>query len=179
MFGKLAFLCVTFTFLFATGIAQPPCGRSIAESPSLAGFRLGMSIDETQAALGSKYKIPKKKTGEGSYFEDFAKAPAVGDLSGVHALFLRFFNFKLYQIEIFYEDPAKPKKLEEFTQSLSSNLDLPPDAWHFKNQRAEINCGDFAVTADTLLNPHVELTDDAAYKQFQEKQQEDKKKARK
>jgi hypothetical protein len=138
-----------------------------------------MSIEQTQESLGRRYKIPKKKTGEGSFFQNFEGEQPPADLSGVHALFLGYFDFKLYQIELFYEDTAKPSKLDDFTQTLSTDLALPPAAWTVERGKATMNCGDFILTADTLLNPHVELTDDALSKAFQAKQDESKKKNKK
>ena len=180
MFIKSAAIAAALTVLItATPAQQQPCSKSLGEAPALAGFRLGMSIEQTQTALGSRYKIPKKKTGEGSFFQNFEGEQPPADLSGVHALFLRYFDFKLYQIELFYEDAAKPNKLDELTQTLATDLALPPAAWTVQRGKATMNCGDFFLTADTLLNPHVELTDDALSKAFQAKQDEAKKKNKK
>ena len=175
MFTKLAVLVAALTVLIVSTPAQQPCSRSLGEAPALVGFRLGMSIEQTQTALGSRFKIPKKKTGEGSLFQNFSGEQPPANLSGVHALFLRFFDFKLFQIEIFYEESAKPNKLVEFTEALSTDFAMPPAAWTIEKGRAVLDCGDFTVTADTLLNPHVELTDDAAYNAFKAKREGEKK----
>ena len=180
MFRKSAAIAAALTVLIITTPAQQqPCSKTLGVAPALAGFRLGMSIEQTQEALGSRYKIPKKKTGEGSFFQNFEGEQPPSSLSGVHALFLRFFDFKLYQIELFYEDSAKPNKLDQLTQTLSADLALPPAGWTIQKGKAVMNCGDFILTADTLLNPHVELTDDALSKAFQAKQNETKNKNKK
>jgi hypothetical protein len=178
MFTKLAALVAAFTVLIISTPAQQSFSRSLGEAPALAGFKLGMSIEQTQAVLGSRFKIPKKKTGGGSFFQNFTGEQTPQSLSGVHALFLRFFDFKLYQIELFYEDAAKPNKLDEFIQTLSADLALPAN-WNIEHHRAAIDCGDFTVTADTTLNPHVELTDDAAYDAFKAKHEGEKKQKKK
>lgn len=175
MFTKLAALIAAFTVLIIVTPAQQPCSRSLGEAPALAGFRLGMSIEDTQAVLGSRFKIPKKKTGEGSFFQNFEGEQPPASLSGVHALFLRFFDFKLFQIEIFYEDAAKPNRLHDLTQTLSTDLSVPPTAWTMEKGKATIDCGDFTLTADTILNPHAELTDDVAYEAFKAKHKGEKK----
>jgi hypothetical protein len=145
----------------------------LSEAPAIFGLRLGLSFEGVQAALPT-IKIKPKKNGEGSFFQNFVEQPAPPNLAGVRALFLRFFNNKVYQIEIFYDDKDRAIKLEDFTNQLSTDLNMPTEAWTIKNGQAKIDCGDFLVTADTVLNRHIELTDDAARAEFMKKQQKEK-----
>jgi len=171
---KLAAMIAMISFMGAASLAQEPCNISLNDAPEVFGLKLGMPFEQLQAVLGKNLKIKPKKTGEGSFFQNFIDQPAPSNLAGVRALFLRFFNNKVYQIEIFYEDEDKTTKLEDFLSRLSTDLHLPATAWKSKNGRAEMNCGDFLLIADNILNPHIELTDDAAFTAFKTKKQEEK-----
>jgi hypothetical protein len=171
---KLAGLIAVISFLGTAGLAQGPCNLSLNNPPVVFGLKLGMPFEQVQAVLGKDLKMKPKKTGEGSFFHNFIEKPAPSNLSGVRALFLRFLHNKVYQIEIFYEDEDKTTKLKDFLNRLSADLDLPAAAWKSKNGKAEMNCGDFLLTADNFLNSHIELTDDAAYTEFKAKQERQK-----
>jgi len=90
-------------------------------------------------------------------------------LTGTRALYVRYFNGKVYQIEVFYEDNDQSRKIEDFTKQLSTDHQLALDAWRMKNNRAEIDCDGFSLTADAILNRHIELTDEAAFSEFKNK----------
>jgi hypothetical protein len=152
---------------------EQPCSKVLNEAPAIFGLKLGMSFDEVRPVFGQA-KVKPKKNGEGSYFLDFNELPPPDRLKGVRVAYLRFFNNKLYQIEIFYDDKDQSTKLEDFTNKLSTDLNLPSTSWKIKNGLAEINCGDFVLAADTVLNRHLELTDDAASTEFKKKKQQKK-----
>jgi len=179
MFTKSVLLCSAFILLNLAVSAQEPCNKSLNEAPPLFGLRLGMSFAEAQAVLGRGIKLPRKKSGEGSFFQNFIDQPAPGNLTGVRALFLRLFNHRIYQIEIFYEDGGQSVKLEDFINRLSATLPLPASAWTFEKGQAIMDCGSFTARADTILNPHVELTDNAASAEFQKKREDGRKKKKK
>jgi hypothetical protein len=81
---------------------------------------------------------------------------------GVRALYLRFLDGRLYQIEIFYEERADVPTLESFVANLSVQMNFPADvSWKFEKSRARLDCGTFTLVADKPLNPRVELTDPA------------------
>jgi hypothetical protein len=181
MLAKLIAMFAAALILTVPVGSQQPCSRGLTNAPALFGFRLGMSFDDVRSILGPTIKFWKKppKNGEGIFFQNFIEEPPSNTLSGVRALYLRFFNNKLYQVEIFYEDKDRPTKLSDFTNRLSRQIDLPTDSWSIKNGQAAINCGDFMLTADTILNRHVELTDDAADQAFKKERQKQKKPSKK
>lgn len=162
-----------FLLLFAPCVAQEPCGLKLNQSPAVQGLRLEMPPEQVRSILGLKVKV-SKKTGEGVFFQNFIKDAPPASLKGVRAIYLRFFNRKLYQIEIFYESRFDIKTVEQFTASLSKNLNLPASAWQNVKGRQEIKCDGFTIIADNVLNPRVELTDDLGLAAF-EKAQADKK----
>jgi len=166
MLKKSALILSVILSLNAISKAQESCKASLSDAPVLFGLKLGMSLAQAQAVLGARLKIKPMKIGEGSFFQNFIDRPAPSNLSGVRALFLRFFEHKLYQIEVFYEDRNEWKTLGDFTSSLSANLNLAANAWNTRNGVATISCGEFILTADKILNAHIELTDDASLTQF-------------
>ena len=81
----------------------------------------------------------------------------------MRALYLRFFDGKLFQIEIFYESLATATPtLSDFTAQLSAQTNLASSLWTSEQNRAVIVCDGFSIVADNVLNPRVELTDEAA-----------------
>ncbi len=145
-------------FLFCSMIcaAQQKC--DLSNAPVLLGLKLRMSHEQAQIVLGRKLKIKIKKKGQHTFFQNFIEKSAPASLSGVHAIYLRFFDGKLYQIEIFYENRREPQTLENFTDDFSAKTNLP--AWEIDNGKAAISCGEFSVVADRILNPRIELTDE-------------------
>jgi hypothetical protein len=179
MLTKFAEILLVLSIVVCAAKAQQPCKISIADSPSISGLKLGMPIAELTSVIGPGIKFKPTKTGEGVFFQNFIEQTPPPKLTGTRTMYVRYFNGKVYQIEIFFEDKDQPSKLEEFTTRLSTYYELPRDAWKVKNDRAELDCGSFRVNADAILNRHIELTDDAAYKDFQTKQQRKKKPSKK
>ena len=165
-----------FVLAFAVpAIGQQPCSLTASAAPAVSGFRLGMSYADIQQVLGPSIKVKPAKTGEGTVFESFAEAPAPQRLSGIQAFWLRLANNRVYQIEIFYADSARSQRIEDLTARLSNEFKLPSSEWKIKNNLARFECGDVLLTADIILNPHVELTDTTAKSEFDKKQAEAKK----
>ena len=160
----LFFLAILF--LTVPSAAQSECGLKLKDAPAFFGLKLGLAAEEAQAVLGQGFKIKPKKSGEFGFFQDFTEQPATGVLSGVRAVYLRFFNHKLYQIEIFYEDKAEWKTLEDFTKSLPVYAGT---TWNYAKGKAEINCGEFTLVARKVLNPSIELTDELTRAEFEKK----------
>ncbi|MDQ4121129.1 MAG: hypothetical protein M3209_06760 [Acidobacteriota bacterium] len=172
-----------FFLLFAVA----PCGAQTVnacelrsnEAPALFNLRLGMSPEDARAVFGNSLKIKIRKNGNRVFFQNFINEPAPPVLSGVRALYLRFFDLRLYEIEIFYEDKPEIKTLEDFTRYLSGTLKLP-ELWYDELNRQTIKCTDFTVVADKILNPRVRLIDDATTakaEEFLEQQKQQKKKS--
>lgn len=160
---KLTFLLSICLFTFAAAAraaAQETC--ALENSPPLSGLRLGMSPEQAQGVFGKDLKIKFKTKDEKIIFQNYIEKPAPPSLAGVRALYLRFFDRRLYQIEIFYEERSALKTLKDFTDALSASGNFPASAWQSVKGRAVINCGQFTLVADKVLNPHVELTDETA-----------------
>lgn len=104
-------------------------------------------------------KIKVKSNGDRTFFQNYIDKPAPAVLSGIRALYLRFLDGRLYQIEIFYEERADVPALGVFTANLSARMNFPAEAWRFERGKAIIDCGAFSLIADKILNPRVELTD--------------------
>lgn len=156
-FTFLLILCGAFA---AAAQVSPPC--ALTDAPPLLGLRLGMSPPEVQKAFGKELKIKIKSSGDRTFFQNYIGKPARGKLAGVRALYLRFLDGGLYQIEVFYEERGDAATLEAFAANLAAALNLPADAgWQFANNRALINCGAFTIIADKPVDPRVELTDTA------------------
>lgn len=139
--------------------AQEICNLAVKDAPTLQNVRLGMTPEEAQTAFGRALKIKIKKKGLRVFFQNYIEKPAPPVLSGVRALYLRFFDNRLYQIEVFYENKPEIKTVEDFQNYLETTLKLP-DLWQDVRGRQTINCADFSIVADKILNPRVELTDE-------------------
>jgi hypothetical protein len=154
-------IVTTFFFLLVLAFpcaAQQLCG--LPGSPSLLGLKLNMSPEQAQGVLGKDLKIKFKTRDEKTIFQNYIKNPAPASLTGVKALYLRFFDQRLYQIEIFYEERNGVKTLKEFTDLMSANLNLPVSAWQDVKGKAVIDCSEYTLIADKILNPRLELTDE-------------------
>lgn len=155
-----------FFLLLAPCTAQEPCNLKLNESPAIQGLRLEMSPEEVRSVLGLKVKV-SKKTGAGVFFQNFIKDAPPASLSGVRAIYLRFFSRKLYQIEVFYENRADWQTLDAFIVSVAGNTNLAAFEWQSVKGRRQITCDGFTMAADNVLNPRIELTDVAAKERFE------------
>lgn len=166
-----------FIFLLLTIAisAQKDCRLESKTAPLLLNLKLEMSPEQTQSVFGKSLKIKIKKNGERTFFQNFIKKPAHDTLSGVRALYLRFFDRRLYQIEIFYESRPNLKTLENILESLSAQLDFSASDWQIKNNFARIECGAISLAADNVLNPRIELTDETVRARIEELREKDKK----
>jgi hypothetical protein len=157
----VSFLLILFFASCALAQASPEqC--VLADAVRLQGLRLGMSPAEVQGVFGKDLKIKVKASGDRTFFQNYIEKDARGALGGVRALYLRFLDGGLYQIEIFYTELPGVSTLEDFAANLSAQLKLPANiTWRFVNNRAVIDCGAFTLVADKPVNPRVELTDTA------------------
>lgn len=155
---KLLGVIILSLFGVLNCVAQGSCGLN--DSPPLLGLRLNMSPEQAQSAVGKALKIKFKTRDEKIIFQNYIDKPSPSSIAGVRALYLRFVDQKLYQIEVFYEEKAGVKTLQDFTTMLSSNWNYPGLNWQIAKGKAMINCGSFTVVADKVLNPHIELTDE-------------------
>ena len=159
-FVKLAILILLMLISVVGAAAQTICG--LENAPKLLGFNLGMSSSEAQTVVGKDLKIKVKQNGQRTFFQNYIKTPAPDSLRGVRALYLRFLDNRLYQIEVFYENRNDWQTLTDFIANFSASVNFSVSVWQIKQNRAVIDCGAFLVTADKILNPHIELTDEAS-----------------
>lgn len=159
--------------MFAVNVsAQEKCELTLNSAPKLFNLQLEMSGAQAKSAVGGKLKIKNKK--EGTFFQNFIKDSPPPNLSGIRAIYLRFFDSKLYQIEIFYEPKNNSLSLEEFVGDFSQKQNLPFEFWKIKYGIAELDCDGFSVEIDNFLNPRVQLTDEAINEEFEKSQKKEK-----
>lgn len=163
---KLLFslLCVLI-FAFLT-TAQTKC--ELPNAPKLLNLNLGMSVADVKNVFGKELNIKVKTKGDKSFFQNYIDKPAKNSLRGLRALYLRFLDGRLYQIEIFYENRADWPTLSDFTKALAAQMNFAEDVWQIKQNKALIDCGEFSVFANNVLNPHVEITNAADYAAIKE-----------
>jgi hypothetical protein len=151
--------------------AQEVCDLS---NTSLLGLRLGMLPEQARSVFGKDLKVKVKKKGQRTFFQNFIDKPAPASLTGVRAIYFRFFDGRLYQIEIFYENRSDWQTLENFIGNYFAKINLP--AWKIENGKAQIICGEFSIVADRVLNPRIELTNEAIRARVEEIREKEEKK---
>ena len=171
-----SFAAVLFVLAFAAACAaQQPCELAPRSAPLLLNLQIGMSPAQAQTIFGKDLKIKIKKSGERTFFQNFIKKPAPASLSGVRALYLRFFDRRLYQIEIFYEPRTDLPTLEAVADALATQFNFPISDWQIENNRAEIVCGETSLVADYILNPRIELTNETVRAEVEATREKDAK----
>lgn len=161
MFRHILFsICLILVFA-AFSAAQETCILSAENAPSLFNLKLGNTPEQARNILNRKFKIKNKRKGEYTFFQNYIKKDSPAVVGGIRAFYLRFFDGKLYQIEFFYEPQNRFGTLEDFVRFQTSNLNLPPTLWKIEYGIAEIDCGGFSIEADKVLNPRIEITDEA------------------
>jgi hypothetical protein len=133
-----------------------------------------MSSEQARSIFGKDLKVKVKKKGQRTFFQNFIDKPAPNSLNGIRAIYLRFFDGKLYQIEIFYENRSDWQTLENFTGNFLAKANFP--ALKIENGKAEITCGEISIVADRVLNPRIELTNTAIRAQVEEIREREEKK---
>ena len=137
--------------------AQAKCELVLGEAPTLQHLKLGMTETETRRAIGLKVKAGE--TGQSTFFKNYIKSKAKRNLTGVRALYLRFYNERLYQIEFFYEPDYRWQNLENLLDDYSAKNNFPREFWESKYGYASADCAGFSLKANYQLNPHIQLTD--------------------
>lgn len=137
-------------------------------------FRLETWNDARAGEKRFRQKSEAENQARRNVFQNFIDKPPPAFLPNVRALYLRFFDRKLYQIEIFYEDRNEQQTAAQFVDVLSKDFNLPQQLWANKYEKYKLNCNGFSLVADKVLNPHVELTDEATRARFEEDQKSKK-----
>jgi len=172
--AKSFFTIAVLLVCAAFGTAQVICDLSSKPAPLLLNLQIGMLPEQTQMIFAKALKIRIKKNGERTFFQNYIKKPAPDSLRGVRALYLRFFDRKLYQIEVFYEPRTDLKTFEDISILLLLQLDLPISKVEVKNERTKIECGNISLVADYALNPRIELTDETVRAAIEKSREKDK-----
>ncbi len=157
---KIVALTVILLAFALSHAAQQTCELEVKTAPLILNLRLNTLPEQVQNVFGKNLKIKIKKSGERTFFQNFIKKPAPNSLKDVRALYLRFFDRRLYQIEVFYEPRFDLKTLENLIAALSVQMNFPASNWQIKYDRAEVNCGEISLVADNILNPRIELTNE-------------------
>lgn len=155
-------LAICAAFAGVAAAQQMPCPPGFDSAPALLGLRLGMTPAEVRNVFGRDLKVKVKTRGARTFFQNFIREKATGKLSGVRAIYLRFDDGRLYQIEVFYETGIVYRSLGDLLADFAARNDFSPVLWTIRDNRAEIACGAIRVQADNILNPHIELTDETA-----------------
>ncbi len=156
---KSAIAFCLLAWLFSAARAQENCRWTRQIAGITLNLRLGMTPAEVQSALGGDLKIKRNPKGDYRFFQNYIDKNPPPALRGVRALYLRFFEHRLYQIEIFYNEEFSPS-LEEFASKLAAQYNFPASDWIYENKKAVIRCAENSLAADYVLNPRVELTDE-------------------
>jgi hypothetical protein len=164
------FVLILLLFCWLPCAAQENCDLS---DTSLLGLKLGMSPEQARNVFGKDLKVKVKNKGQRTFFQNFINKPAPNSLNGVRAIYLRFFDGGLYQIEIFYENRSDWQTLENFIGNFPAKTNLP--AWKIENGKAKINCAEFSIVADRVLNPRIELTNETIRAQIDASREKDTK----
>lgn len=171
-FAKIIFLAALFSASAIFLQSQTVCDISAQKSPLFLNLQTGMLPEQVQTVFGRELKIKIKKGGERVFFQNYIKNPAPASLRNVRALYLRFFDRKLYQIEIFYEPGVNISTLTNLIEVINAQFNLAENVWKIENRYAEAVCGNNSIKADNMLNPHIELTDEILRKIVEEKRKD-------
>lgn len=153
---------------FAAGNAMSQCLVETDASPRLVNIKLGMTASEANTALGGAAKAKIKDDGKHSFFKNYLKiGKAKGRLAGARAFYMRFYERRVYQTEIFYHSGYRWNDLESFVRDYSNENGFAFENFVFKNGYAKAECVGFSIQADYILNPHIEITDETVVEKME------------
>ncbi|REJ77569.1 MAG: hypothetical protein DWQ47_14440 [Acidobacteria bacterium] len=162
---KPILLILPILLLLSSANAQSEC--AVSEPPSFLNLRLGMTVSEVNSMTRPELKVKAKSDGERIFFKNWINKPAKGNMTGVRAVYLRFFEGRLYDIELFYEEGFRWPDLESLLSEVNRSSILTRENWNVKNGYAEADCEGFAVKADQVLGTHIQLTDMGLFAQVE------------
>lgn len=166
---KLFILNLFLLICIAPVHAQKDC--DLKNAPALLGLNLGISTEQARKANNRRLKVKNEDDGEYTFFENYIDKSAKGNLQGLKAVYLRFYENRLFQIELFYKDKYKWQNLTEFIDDYSARNNFSADFWKVEYGYAKAACDGFSLKADYILNPHIQLTDDEIFRQVQAKRE--------
>lgn len=165
-YPKIAIIFL-LTFSIST-YSQENCTPIQQTSDILLNLQLGMTVEEVSNKLGKNLGVKTKKKGDYRFFQNYINKKPPANLSEVRTIYLRFFEKKLYQAEIFYDENKYPSDIKNFAEIISTQLNLPVADWHFANKQGVLKCGERSLIADYQLNPRIELTNETIRKMVDE-----------
>lgn len=166
--AKSVFIILLLLGWNSAAYTQENCDLTSKNAALLLNVRIGMSPEEAQRVFGKDLRIKVKKNGERTIFQNYIKTAAPRSLNDVRAIFLRFFEKKLYQVEIFYEPRPDLKTVEEIADTLALQLGFPSAQWKIEYRRAQLRCNNLSLLADIVLNPRIEITDETVRAKIEE-----------
>lgn len=158
--------------------AQENCVPILRTSDDLLNLQLGMTVDEVRNKFGNVLQLKTKSDGDYRFFQNYIGKNPPKNLSEVRAIYLRFFEKRLYQIEIFYAENKYPSEIKAFAEIISNRLSLPLANWRFAHRQAVLKCAERLLLADYQLNPRIELTNETVRLKVAEAGKTEKEKAK-
>jgi outer membrane protein assembly factor BamE (lipoprotein component of BamABCDE complex) len=153
--------------LAASIAAAAQCDLTLKDAPVVRGMKFGMTQSEVTALFGKP--LQTLDTDRNSwYYNPTMQQTAVRGLDGIMLLQIQFTGDKLYDINVNYNPQVSWKDAREFSQVISSNLNLPPMGWtydRYDERRATMKCKDFTVEIDTRGYGQLHVQDLVAVKQ--------------
>jgi hypothetical protein len=134
----LALLLLAVPF-FAQSKTEP-CNLTIAESPTIRGLKLGMTQDDFKKSLGDPTVTLLDK-------QNLDKS----GLENVKSISFNFYQDRLSDFNIRYDDSAKWNSVEEFARAISGPLKLPVNSWRYSDGSAGVlECKEFEIAINTV-----------------------------
>ena len=154
----------------------PRCLLSLKQSPTIRGFRLGMSIDEVKRRFTTGFEnaradrlgvISVQLPEAGVRWSSVAVNPT--EFDGVFQLGFVFFDERLIQISYQYMPDARWRDISQFLDVLSPSLNLNQQLWDVTSTyNATLACDGFSMKAGLYLtytpqsSPRIDMIDTAA-----------------
>lgn len=162
-------IAVLFLLMISASVgAQSVCTQFTDTSEVLLNLRLGMTAHQVRDRFDGKLGIKTSKKGDYRFFQNYIKKDPPNNLSGVRAIYLRFFDSELYQVEIFYRENKYPQDILDFSVIVSDQLNLASANWKIAHRQAVFSCGENSLKIDYQLNPRIELTNEKIRKEVDE-----------
>jgi hypothetical protein len=161
------------------GIATAPrCSLTLEQSPTIRGFRLGMSVDEVRQRFTTGFENKRAD----KFGMMTVRLPQVGlrlssaavnpsDFEGVLELGFAFYDGRLLQVSYQYAPGAKWRDVSQFLDVLSPAFGIERQLWNVRDSdNASLDCEGFALKAGLYLTytpdaaPRIDVIDTAAQK---------------
>lgn len=91
----------------ATPTPEPKCDLTIAQSPEIRGFRLGMTADQVLPRFYNRYGSPLRPTGERqqiSFSKYQRNLPDTPEYEGINVIYFTFIENRVTSIEVVYNN---------------------------------------------------------------------------